>query len=324
MPFDQRPVDDVTAALAEQFVDVRVDQVLAGAEEDQVLEIADPGHQVKAEQRGQGEHREALALRVGVHGSGLDVGGVGQQALDQVHRLPHPDRDEPGEQRHVGVGDVVVRDAAHAPVPDAGLGQQVIDVGFHLGAVGGYRGAVPPRLDHVQLGEGVDHGRDRGVELVQVDVPVAHHRQLPRRYPGDVPGRLVRADVGPAGEHRHAVPAQRIGDLGVRSGGRAEMVVPAQQRERDPGHDRQQRSLRHPPADRLRELLRGLRGSRAPAPFEGRYPVLADHQVGVVLISGVQRGGRVQVRVPQLPGEPCRGGRQADLLAEPLQQRLAL
>ena len=60
-------------------------------------------------------------------GGGLDVGLVGQQALDQVHRLPYPVGYEPGEQRHVGVGDVVVRDPAHAPVPDRGPCQQVVD-----------------------------------------------------------------------------------------------------------------------------------------------------------------------------------------------------
>jgi hypothetical protein len=99
-------------------VDVRVDEVLAGPEEDQVLEVADPGHQVKPEQGRQGEHRRRLALRIRVHRGRLDVGLVRQQALDQVHRLPHATGDEPGEQRHVGVRDVVVGDAAHAAVSD--------------------------------------------------------------------------------------------------------------------------------------------------------------------------------------------------------------
>jgi len=90
------------------------------------------------------------------------------------------------------------------------------------------------------------------------------------------------------------------------------------------GHDRQQRPLRHPPRDRLGQFLRRLRGSRAAAPLEGRHPALADHQVGVVLVPGVQRGGRVQVRVPEPLGEPCRRGGQACPGAESLQQRLAL
>jgi hypothetical protein len=49
------------AALAEQLVDVRVDEVLAGPEEDEVLEVADTGHQVEPEQGGEGEDRRRLA-----------------------------------------------------------------------------------------------------------------------------------------------------------------------------------------------------------------------------------------------------------------------
>ena len=80
-------------------------------------------------------------------------------------------------------------------------------------------------------------------------MPVTHHRQLPRRHPGDVGGGLALADVDPAGEYRHAVPAQRITALGIRAGSRAEMVVPAQPAG-GARHDRQLRRLRHPPRDR--------------------------------------------------------------------------
>src|SRR5699024_3746220 len=106
--------------------------------------------------------------------------------------------------------------------------QQVVDVGLHLRAVRGHRGAISPGLDHIELVEGVDHDRDRGVELGQVDVAVAHHRQLPGGDPGDVLGRLVGADIDAAGEHRQGVAAQDVPDLGVRPGGGAEAVVPAQ------------------------------------------------------------------------------------------------
>jgi hypothetical protein len=103
VPLDELPVDDVAAALAEQRVGVRVDEVLIRAEEDQVLEVPDPGHQVEPEQGREGEDRRRLPLRVRMNGRGLDVGLVGQQALDQVHRLPHPARNESGEQRNVSV-----------------------------------------------------------------------------------------------------------------------------------------------------------------------------------------------------------------------------
>ena len=174
----------------------------------------------------------------------------------------------------------------------------------------------PPRLDHVQLGGGAHHGRDRGVELSEVDMPVTHHRQLPRRHPGDVRGGLALADVDPATEHRHAVPAQRITALGIRAGSRAEMVVPAQPAG-GARHDRQLRRLRHPPRDRPRHLPRSLRCSRAAAPLAGRHPTLADHQAGVGLIPRVQSGGRVQVRVPQPLRESCGRARQGDLGADP-------
>lgn len=62
VPLDELPVDDVAAALAEQRVDVRVDEVLIRAEEDQVLGIPDPGHQVEPEQGRQGEDPAPTAL----------------------------------------------------------------------------------------------------------------------------------------------------------------------------------------------------------------------------------------------------------------------
>jgi len=93
----------VLSLMSFSCVDVRVDQVLAGPEEDQVLEVADAGHQVEPEQGRQGKDRRRLALRIGMDGGGLDVGLAGQQALDQVHRLPHATGDEPGEERHVSV-----------------------------------------------------------------------------------------------------------------------------------------------------------------------------------------------------------------------------
>ena len=58
-------------------------------------------------------------------------------------------------------------------------------------------------------------------------------------------------------------------------------------------------------------------------PLEGRDAVLADHQVGVVLVPGVQRRGGVQVGVPEPLGEPCRRRGQPGPGAESLQQRLA-
>lgn len=111
---------------------------------------------------------------------GLDLGGVGS-ALAQARAIGLP----------AAVG-------TQSGDTDVGANGQVVDVGLHVHAVGGHRGAVPPRLDDVQLGEGAHHGRDRGAEeLAEVDMPVTHQRQLPRRHPGDVRGGLALADVDP-------------------------------------------------------------------------------------------------------------------------------
>jgi hypothetical protein len=55
-----------------------------------------------------------------VHLRRRHLGLLLEQALDEVDRLPHPDGDELGEQRDVGIGDVVVPDPAGAAVADAG------------------------------------------------------------------------------------------------------------------------------------------------------------------------------------------------------------
>ena len=71
------------------------------------------------------------------------------------------------------------------------------------------------------------------------------------------------------------------------------MVVPAQP-VRGARHDAQQGPLGHPPGDRLGQLLGRRRCSRTAAPLEGGDAALPDDQVGVVLVAGVQAGGRIQ------------------------------
>ncbi len=101
------------------------------------------------------------------------------------------------------------------------------------------------------------------------------------------------------------------------------MVVPAQP-VGGARHDRQQRPLGHPPGDRRGQVLGGLRCALAAAPLEAGDPALGDDQVGVVLIPGIQGGGRVQVGAAQPLSEGGRVSRQAGFLAEGGQQRLAL
>ena len=58
--------------------------------EDEVGPVADPGQQVEAKEEGQAERGQRLPLSIGVDRVGLDVGGVLEQSLDDVDRLPDP------------------------------------------------------------------------------------------------------------------------------------------------------------------------------------------------------------------------------------------
>ena len=94
---DQPPVDRVLAALAEQRVDMPVAAISGRAVEDQVLPVADPGQQLKAEQVRERVHRVALPLRVGVDRVGIRVGALLEQPFDDVHGLPYAAGDEVGD-----------------------------------------------------------------------------------------------------------------------------------------------------------------------------------------------------------------------------------
>ena len=126
----------------------------------------------------------------------------------------------------------MIRDAAHPSVPDRGLGQEIVDVGLHLGAVGGHRGAVAPRLDHVELGEGVDHGaiaalsffrsmcRLRTIDSSRADTPAmcraASYGPMLVPYPPGQQGGVKAGDVASGGHDRTGGPgtaADAFGDV---------------------------------------------------------------------------------------------------------------
>lgn len=120
---------------AEQCLDVLVGPSRLRPEECQVLDVSDPGHQLDPQHVGQAEDRIALGLRVAMDNLRLDVGSVGQQAVQDVDALVHATRNEVAEQRHVFVGHVVVADAAIATVADVVLRQEVVFVDAPLGAI---------------------------------------------------------------------------------------------------------------------------------------------------------------------------------------------
>ena len=101
---------------AEQRIDMLIADRLGRAIEDGVAQAAHAWHQLDAEQAAQAEDWLALALGVGMQRVGLDRRAVLHQRIQDVDRLPHAAGDEAGEQGDVGVGDVVVGDAAIAAV----------------------------------------------------------------------------------------------------------------------------------------------------------------------------------------------------------------
>jgi hypothetical protein len=114
-----------------------------------------------------------MALRVPVDDVHGHLGLVLQQALEQIHRLPHATRDEVAEERDIGIGHVPHRDATKSPIPDVGLGQHVVLPGVVLGAVDPGLADIAPHVRQVELNEHVDHVRRGGVQLFRGDVLVA-------------------------------------------------------------------------------------------------------------------------------------------------------
>ena len=177
---DQLPVDRVLPGLAEQRVDVLVDQLAVSAVEDQVLPVADPGQQLEPEQVRERVHRVALPLGVGVDRVRIHVRALLEQPLDDVHGLPHAARDEVREQRDVVVGDVVVGDPAVPAVADVPLGQQVVKQRVDLRPVRHDRPRVAPHLRQIQLQIGVDEVGDRAVEFLDREVADERRAELVR------------------------------------------------------------------------------------------------------------------------------------------------
>ena len=87
-----------------------------------------------------------MALRIRMHRGRLDLGGVLEQALQDVDGLPNPARDEVAEQVDVAVRDVVVGDPTVAAVANRILGQQAVLGQLVLGPVRRGRATGAPDL----------------------------------------------------------------------------------------------------------------------------------------------------------------------------------
>jgi hypothetical protein len=119
MGFNQVPVD----IFAEEIVDVLVTVLTARAAEIEFLPVADARHELDPKQISQSEDRLRLPLGIGVENVRLDVAFVLEQPVKDIDGLSDAARDEVAEERYVGVGYMVVADAA---VADVVFGDEVL------------------------------------------------------------------------------------------------------------------------------------------------------------------------------------------------------
>ena len=181
--------------LSEQFVDMVVLGGLVRPVQHQTLPVADSGHQVDAQQVGDGEDRCALPVGVGVHGGRLKITVVAQQTIEDVPRLVDPAGDEVAVERDVAVRDVVIPDAAVPSIAQVVLSQQVLLVDVLFGAVRRRPFSGAPDAGQGQLGVGVDHPRDRLIKGLLGNVPPVDPFQLLAVGSGQGARRLARLKV---------------------------------------------------------------------------------------------------------------------------------
>jgi hypothetical protein len=102
------------------------------------------GITLDAKETAQTEGWLALTLRVGMKCVGLDHRAILHEPIKDVDRLPHAAGDEAGEQGDVGIGDVVVSDAAIATVTNVPGTHEIILAEPDVRAVGDRRVTTAP------------------------------------------------------------------------------------------------------------------------------------------------------------------------------------
>jgi len=60
----------------------------------EILPVADPGHELDAQEIGQPKNGQVLALGIGVNGRGLDRRAVANQAIQDINGFPDATRNE--------------------------------------------------------------------------------------------------------------------------------------------------------------------------------------------------------------------------------------
>ena len=114
MSFDQIPVD----VAGEQLIDMSISGATPRAMEGDFGPSAHSGHQLDSEKIAQAEDRLILTVGVGMECIRLNLGAVLQEAVEDIDRFSDAARNKCGEERDIGVGDMVIGDAAIATVSD--------------------------------------------------------------------------------------------------------------------------------------------------------------------------------------------------------------
>jgi hypothetical protein len=195
---DRIPVD----FSAEQHVNVPIEDGLGRTVEDGVAQATHLRHQFDAEHSAETEDGLALALGVGMQRVGLDRRAILHQAIQDVNGLPYTAGNEAGEQSDVGIGYVVVGDAAIAAVADVARADQVVFAQLDVRAIGNGGAAaapVPRQREADILVDDVHHCR---LQLIDVDVLGIDPAQRRRRGDvGGVPSGLIGTKIAAIAEH---------------------------------------------------------------------------------------------------------------------------
>ena len=80
-----------------------------------------------------------------------------QEAVQDVHRFPHPTGNKAAEQGDIGIGHVVVADASPPTVPQMVLAQEVLFIDVPLGAIRSRPLARAPEFREEEAIIPVDH-----------------------------------------------------------------------------------------------------------------------------------------------------------------------
>ena len=286
---DQIPVD----LSAEQRIDMLVADGFGRTIEDGVTQAAHARHQLDAEQSAETEDRFALALGVGMERVGLDRRAILHQPIQDVDRLPYAAGDEAGEQSDVGVGDVVVGDAAIAAIADMARADQIVFAQLDVRAIGDGGATAAPVSRQWEADILVDHVHHRRLQLVDVDVLGVDPAQRRRRGDvGGVPGGLIGTKIAAIAEHGEEIALDGLREFRIGPGWRSEV----------PGivrpvlgmfEDVEEMALRHTGADFLLELRQSVGLASCRQLLQMRRAVRVDAQFAV--------GRRIRHRPRPLP-----------------------